>query len=615
MNLIPQPRRLQTGPGRFDPADVEFFHLAAEPTPGLLEAVTQLATEWEARFCRRPRFRRDPATRSGEVAFVRRAVCGECGTQGYELTVTPDGIEAAAESEAGLFYAVQTLRQLVRGCDNPLPCLEIVDAPQLARRGFYHDVTRGRVPTLATLKRLADKLAYYKLNELQLYVEHTFAFAGESDLWGGSDPLSAEEILELDAYCATRHIDLVPSLSTFGHFYMGLRSKRKEQLNELDLKASELPFSFMARMAHFTLNPADPESFALVKRMLAEFIPLFRSEFFNVCCDETFDLGKGKNRAEAERIGVTNLYCGFLKQIIAEVNRHGKRAMFWGDIILARPELVRELPAGTIALDWNYSADFDGVSTEKFAANGAEFYVCPGTSSWNTFLPEINLASENIRRAAAFAVRHGAIGLLNTNWGDYGNINMLTPSFHGLALGADAAWNSDGADLKRFDRDFSAIELGETGTGIVDAWSDAVRKGCTDWTRIQLLIDPGVEKDAAEKRRLWLDRSAEAYLDGAEAFAEARRAVLRHGRTARPLEAGMISDLALGMRGQELLHRAAAVLAGDSADAWLVADAWRSFEADFTRNWHADSKPSEYFRLRTQFLKLAELLDEAGSGR
>ncbi len=613
MYLIPEPRDLQLRTGSFDPVDVEYFHLAADAAPGLLEAVVTLAGEWEARYFRRPRFRRDPAKRAREVSFVRRAVRSECGPEGYELTITPNCNEAAADSEAGLFYAVQTLRQLVRSCGNPLPCLEIADAPELSRRGFYHDVTRGRVPTLATLKFLADKLAYYKLNELQLYVEHTFAFAGESDMWAGADPLTAEEILELDAYCRSRHIDLVPSLSTFGHFYMGLRSSRKEHLNELDMKASELPYSFMARMAHYTLNPGDPDSFALVKRMLGEFIPLFSSKFFNICCDETFDLGKGKSRAEAEKAGVTRIYCDFLKKIIAEVNTYGKRAMFWGDIILEHPELVRELPEGTIVFDWNYSPEFDGSSTAKFAANGAQFYVCPGTGVWNNLAPDIAAASENIRRAANYAVRYGAIGLLNTNWGDFGNVNMIGQALHGLAFGGNVSWNSKASDQARFDRAYSSLELGCPDTAFVDAWREAAPQGCTNWGCIQLMIDPGVEKSDEERRELWLDRTADQYLAGAEVFAEARRVMTRAAGAARPLAACAIADVILGMRGQELLHRAAAVLAGRADGAWLVADAWRSFESDFTRNWHADSKPSEYFRLRMQFLKLGETLDALGA--
>ena len=58
------------------------------------------------------------------------------------------------------------------------------------------------------------------MNQLQLYVEHTYLFRNISELWRDETPLTAEEILKLDAYCQERHIDLVPSLASFGHLYI-----------------------------------------------------------------------------------------------------------------------------------------------------------------------------------------------------------------------------------------------------------------------------------------------------------------------------------------------------------------------------------------------------------
>ena len=72
---------------------------------------------------------------------------------------------------------------------------------QIPNRGFYHDVTRGRVPKLSFLKKMADRMAYYKMNQLQLYIEHTFLFRDFSEIWRDDTPLTAEEIMELDHYC------------------------------------------------------------------------------------------------------------------------------------------------------------------------------------------------------------------------------------------------------------------------------------------------------------------------------------------------------------------------------------------------------------------------------
>ncbi len=138
----------------------------------------------------------------------------------YTLDVTPDGVTVAGADFEGVRNGVQTLRQLIRQCGAALPCLHIEDRPAFETRGYYLDATRGRVPTLDWLKHWADKLCLYKYNQLQLYIEHTFAFDSMSETWRGSSPLTPRDILEFDDYCAERGIELVPSVSTFGHLYM-----------------------------------------------------------------------------------------------------------------------------------------------------------------------------------------------------------------------------------------------------------------------------------------------------------------------------------------------------------------------------------------------------------
>ena len=121
-------------------------------------------------------------------------------SEDYDLNITEQEIVITASSAAGAFYGIQTLKQLLMQ-GKRVPCMELHDCPEFSYRGFYHDVTRGRIPTLETLKKLADKAAFYKLNSLQLYVEHTFAFREYVGVNKGQEPLTPEDIRELDAYC------------------------------------------------------------------------------------------------------------------------------------------------------------------------------------------------------------------------------------------------------------------------------------------------------------------------------------------------------------------------------------------------------------------------------
>jgi hypothetical protein len=98
--------------------------------------------------------------------------------QGYILSATPAGIRIDADDEAGAFYARQTLAQLIRqSSDGAIPAMTIEDWPDFPVRGVMLDISRDKVPTMATLLSLIDLFAELKINQLQLYTEHTFAYA------------------------------------------------------------------------------------------------------------------------------------------------------------------------------------------------------------------------------------------------------------------------------------------------------------------------------------------------------------------------------------------------------------------------------------------------------
>jgi hypothetical protein len=114
---------------------------------------------------------------------------------------------------------------------------------------------------------------------------------------------------------------------------------------------------------------------------------------------------------------------------------------FWGDFIMAYPELISELPRDIIALEWGYEADHPFADHgAEFAASGIPFYVCPGTSSWNTIAGRTDNALKNLRNAAQNGLEHGAVGYLITDWGDNGHWQPLPVSFLGFGYGAALAW-------------------------------------------------------------------------------------------------------------------------------------------------------------------------------
>lgn len=434
LHLLPVPRRLTYQPGVFSVSPDMCIVLDAGLGVLAHTGAKQLQEELLSACGLRVDIRRG-AAREGDIRLWVKPVEPP---QGYDLSITEMQAEIAGHDEAGLLHGVQTLRQIIRQCGWTLPALSIEDAPDYPVRGFYHDQTRGRIGTMAWLKRLADECCLYKLNQLQLYVEHTYLYRDLTELWATAvDPLTAEDILELDEYCAARGVELVPSMSSFGHLLELLRTKTYAPLCETP-DSHLVPSTMPNRMAHLTIDPCNEASFTLIASMLDEYMALFRTKLFNVCADETFDLGKGRNAGKDEQA----LYMSFVKKLCAHVAAVGRTPMFWGDIVLKFPEALTELPQGTICLNWGYSANETEDAARILAQAGAKQYLCPGVGGWNHWIPLMNASHENIRRMAEYGRKYGAAGLLNTDWGDYGNINDPRFSLPGLIAGACASWGS-----------------------------------------------------------------------------------------------------------------------------------------------------------------------------
>lgn len=351
----------------------------------------------------------------------------------YRLTVEEHCITVEADGPAGAFYAIQTLRQLIT--HDRVPCLHIADRPDFAYRGFYHDVTRGRVPTVETLKALAEQMAYYKLNSLQLYVEHVFPFDECRALNASAGCLTPEELRELDDFCRERFIDFIPSLSTFGHLYELLNQEAYRHLRMVQ-DCREIN-TWHARMRHHTIDPLQPESFALVRHLIDQYAPCFTSENFNICCDETFDLQEYEQRG----LDAGQVYADFVLRLIDDVHSRGKKVMLWADILLKYPETIDRIPDDVYFLNWNYSAQPPEDRVAKLAAAGKKQIVCPGTSAWNRLCEAVDIEEQNICRMAEYGQRYGALGLLNTNWGDWGHLCSMELAQYGLVLGAEKSWS------------------------------------------------------------------------------------------------------------------------------------------------------------------------------
>jgi hypothetical protein len=376
--------------------------------------------------------------------------------QSYTLTIDDAGVTVVGTDEAGIFYGVCTLIQLIRihAPRTPkepflLPGCRITDWPDFPHRGVLIDVSRDKVPTMETLFDLVDLLATWKINQVQLYMEHTFAYRGHEVVWQHASPFTGEEIEALDAFCRDRYVELVPNQNSLGHMHRWLIHEPYRRLAECP---EGLVHPFSPSPEPYGLSPVDPGSLTLLSDLYDQLLPHFSSRQFNVGLDEALDLGQGRSAAACAERGVEGVYLQFLHEVHRLVTQRGRIMQFWADMIRERPQLIGKLPKDAIALEWGYEGNHPFAEHGlMFADAGLRFYVCPGTSSWNSLAGRTANALANVGNAVMAGRVTGAIGVLTTDWGDNGHLQPLPVSYLGFVAGAAFSWNSATAEHGRLD--------------------------------------------------------------------------------------------------------------------------------------------------------------------
>jgi hexosaminidase len=439
----------------------------------------------------------------------------ERGADGYRLEVLPRREGGAGEAgevvltawSAGGFRAGRaTVAQMARASAAEwgglvprgevagagvarLPAVVIEDWGAFAVRGVMLDVSRNRVPTMRELLEFVDAIAGMKFNHLQLYTEHTFAYAGHEAAWVGSGAITGDELRRVDAYAAERGVELAANQNCFGHLAHWLRLPAYAHLAETH---GDWMFDVWPRSGPFSLSPVHPGSIELVRGWLEELLPSVRSGLVNIGCDETYDVGYGQSAAEvrrraAERGGVggvgggggdeglraarVSVYAEFVNRIAAEVRRLGKRPMFWSDVALSSPGALRTLDPALIALAWGYEGDAPFARTidaVKESGVPREVWVCPGTGAWRSITGRTAERTANLAAAARCAGRSNA--MLVCEWGDVGHRQVWPVTMHALAHAAEAAWRGEadgfvGASGERAAEEAGAAVFGVPGLG------------------------------------------------------------------------------------------------------------------------------------------------------
>jgi hypothetical protein len=411
--------------------------------------------------------------------------------EAYSLKITSEGATVSARSSAGLYYAIQTLGQLVEGsgAGAVLPVVEIKDWPALAYRGVMVDMSHGALPTEKEVERQLEFMARWKANQYYFYSEDSIELKGYPLLNPGGR-FSQEEVRRIVAFGRARHVDVIPCLELYGHQHDLFRVEEYAELADL---------------AHgVEFDPRNPQVNSLLTDWVTQLAQLFPSPFVHIGFDEAFQIEQAA-RQGGMAAQPAQLFVRQLNTVDELFKKFGKTVMAWGDIMVKYPEIVSQLPSGLIAVAWEYDPGPESHYQHwlgPLAAQHIPHMIASGVTCWNQVMPDYARSFENIDTFLASGRKSGAMGLMNTLWTDDAQ-NLLRTARPGVAYGAAAAWQSAPVDRQNFFDDYSELAY-------PSAVAPEVARALKDLEAAELALQKAIGDDTM--LALWRDPFAPAIL-------------------------------------------------------------------------------------------------------
>jgi hexosaminidase len=452
----------------------------------------------------------------------------EMDREGYAVVPDRGGLVIIGATPEGIFYGAQTVKQMLDPVEHSLRAATIRDWPALQIRGLSDDLSRGPVPILAFMKKQIRTFAAYKMNLYSPYFENTLQYASNPLIAATEGSLSVSEARELVAYAKDFHVEIAPEQEAFGHLHNVLKLEQYASLGET-------PHGQV-------LAPGQPGSLTLAKQMFAELASIFPGRYLHLGADETDELGKGQSNAEVAARGLGAVYLDSLQKIVTELEPLHRKLLFWGDVAMHDPQLVRALPAdfkrATIAVPWEYNAHPEGFRKfiAPFTDAGIECWVAPGMNNWSRVYPNFNVALENIQGFTAAGQASGCTGQLNAVWNDDGE-GLFNANWYGVLFGAASAWQAGTSPIPAFQGAYGRAFHGDTSGKIDQAQRELMA--------VHALLTEKYKRSDVSDSLFWVDPwsvdgqrfapQLRPYLSELRIHAENALALIREARLARKL--------------------------------------------------------------------------------
>ena len=478
-SILPQPQKIVYGKGQFalkgltigfvaKPieedkfAAQEFSRILSEITSGKIQ-IRESGTDNASIIFERTG-NSDPLPLPGEKS-------GPDSRESYRIKVTTDNIKINAKSSAGLFYAVQTLRQMIEGQEDKaiIPEVEIEDWPTLVYRGFMMDMSHSQLPKIEEIKNQIDFLSSWKSNQYYFYSETNIELEGYPLLMADAR-FTKEQIKEIIEYAKMRHVDVVPNMELYGHLH-GLF--RLEHYSDL----SVIPHGW-------ELIPDDPRVKPLLDDWVTQITKLFPSPFFHIGFDETYFL-----EFEAKKRGKTpeELYLFMLKQTTDIVEREGKIPLVWADMLQKYTSIIPKISKKAIAVPWHYTALDDNEYEQllgPFTKFGYKMIVQGAIRNWKWVTPAFEVSFLSNDALIKAGRKYNAVGFINSGWTD-NPLTIMRMGFPDIAYGSIASWQNKPVDRENFFKKYAQVQY---SAGL----SDLVEKALKSLSEAESLIRKSV---------------------------------------------------------------------------------------------------------------------------
>lgn len=449
--ILPKPQKITYGEGQIavkgltigfasEPGSEDLF--AARELAGIISKITSVNTTVKeslkagASIIFERTGNSDPLPVPGEKS-------GTDSRESYRIKVTSRNIRITAKSSAGLFYGVQTLRQMIEGSGDKafIREAEIEDWPALVYRGFMMDMSHSQFPKIEEIKNQIDFLSLWKGNQYLFYSEASIELDGYPLLMADAR-FTKEQVKEIIEYARARHVDVIPNMELYGHLHDLFRLEHYSDL------------SVVPHGGEFI--PDDPRVKPLLDDWITQISKLFPSPFFHIGFDETWSLefeAKKRNKSPEE------LYLYMLKQTTDIVEREGKRPLVWADMLQKYPSIIPEASKKMIAVPWHYSALDDSRYEQllaPFSKSGIPIIVQGAIRNWNWVAPAFEESFLNTDVLIKAGRKYNAIGFINSGWTD-DPLTLMRMGFPDIAYGSVASWQSEPVDKENFFMNYAGV--------------------------------------------------------------------------------------------------------------------------------------------------------------